>query len=189
MQMLLSHHTGTMVKEDIILYAGIASVLAVVGLYLFYWYRERRGMPVQEPAKPPLVEPSTQKEFIPLQLQAYERLVLLSERISLPALVTRIPAGELDARQYCSLLCEQIRMEADHNLTQQIYVSDIAWQSVTKLREQNLFTLNRLLGILPDNAQGKDLSKAIAALIKADPNALLHTVVLEALRKEAKKLL
>jgi len=178
-----------MSREDIILYAGTASVVAVVGLYLFYWCRERGGLPFRKSARPPMGEASAPKDFTLLQLQAYERLVLLAERISLPALLMRMPAGDLDARQYGALLCEQIRNEADHNLTQQIYVSDIAWQSVSKLREQNLFTLNQLLGILPDNAQGKDLSKAIAELIKANPNALLHTVVLEALRKEAKKLL
>jgi len=176
-------------RQDYILVAGILSVLVVLGLYLFYWSRDRKGMAGTMPTAAPAIPPPVHRETITLQLHAYERLVLLAERISLPSLITRIPAGELDARQYAAALVDQVRMETEHNLSQQIYVSDLAWQSVTKLREQNLFTLNRLMGILPPTASGRDLAMAVAELVKADPNASLHTVVLDALRKEARRLL
>jgi hypothetical protein len=178
-----------MTREDIILVAGILSVLVVVGLYLFHWNRERKGADAKSPAVADGPLPAPNRETLALQLQAYERLVLLAERISLTSLITRVPAGEMDARQYVSALVEQVRMESEHNLSQQIYVSEIAWQSVAKLREQNIFTLTRLLGILPANATGRDLAMAVAELVKADANASLHTVVLDALRKEARKLL
>lgn len=178
-----------MTREDIILSAGILSAVSVVGLYLFHWNRDRKGTD----AKPLTVAdgplPTPNRETLALQLQAYERLVLLAERISLPALVTRIHAGEMDARQYAATLTEQVRMELEHNFSQQIYVSELAWQSVAKLKEQTLFTLSRLLGILPATATGRDLAMAVAELMQADPNASLHTVVLDALRKEARKLL
>jgi hypothetical protein len=178
-----------MAREDIILYAGILSVVAVVGLYFFYWNRERRIAVAKPATLSDAATPAPNRETLALQLQAYERLVLLAERISLPALITRIPAGEMDARQYAAALTEQVRMEAEHNFSQQIYVSELAWQSVAKLKEQTIFTLNRLLGILPASATGRDLAMAVAELIQADPNASLHSVVLDALRKEARKLL
>jgi hypothetical protein len=178
-----------MAREDIILYAGILSVAAVVALYFFYWNRERKGVDAKPATPSDVPTPAPNRETLALQLQAYERLVLLAERISLPALITRIPAGEMNARQYAAALTEQVRMESEHNFSQQIYVSELAWQSVAKLKEQNLFTLNRLLGILPAAASGRDLAMAMAELLQADPNASLHTVVLDALRKEARKLL
>lgn len=178
-----------MAREDIILYAGILSVAAVVGLYFFHWNRERKETEAKPPTPSDGPAPAANRETLALQLQAYERLVLLAERISLPALVTRIPAGEMDARQYAAALTEQVRMESEHNFSQQIYVSELAWQSVAKLREQTIFTLNRLLGILPASATGRDLAMAVAELMQADPNASLHPLVLDALRKEARKLL
>src|SRR5882724_9048140 len=60
----------------------------------------------------------------PLQLQAYERLVMLSERISIPNLVSRANQQPgLDKRQMQILLLESVKQEYEYNATQQIYVS------------------------------------------------------------------
>ena len=48
-------------------------------------------------------------ETIKLQLQAYERLTLLSERISLPNLIGRIPNAGLSSRQMQGTLVEAIK--------------------------------------------------------------------------------
>ncbi len=125
----------------------------------------------------------------PLQLQAYERLVILAERISLKSLVSRIPSQGLTAIEYQSLLVDHIRHEYDYNLSQQLYVSPEAWQAITSLKEQNIFILHQLTGSLQPQASGYDLSKRILELLDADPQATLHNIVLEALRFEAKKLM
>src|SRR5688500_12363186 len=58
----------------------------------------------------------------PLQLQAYERLVLLAERIAIPNLVSRTSQPGLNVREMQLLLLESIKQECDYNATQQIYV-------------------------------------------------------------------
>ena len=72
----------------------------------------------------------------PLQLQAYERLVMLSERIALPNLISRVNQPGLSAKEMQLLLLENIKQEYEYNMTQQIYVSPVAWEAVKNLKEQ-----------------------------------------------------
>ena len=72
----------------------------------------------------------------PLQLQAYERLVILTERVALPNLVSRANQPGLSAREMQILMLESIKQEFEYNSSQQIYVSHVAWQAVNNLKEQ-----------------------------------------------------
>jgi hypothetical protein len=176
-----------MTNENMMLYASIFIVMLVASLYLLFWYRDTQNLK-KTAASSPTVKPQNEAS-LPLRLQAYERLVLLTERISLPNLITRLPAGDLTVRQYQIVLAEQIKAEYDHNITQQIYVEPASWQALQKLREQNLFIINQLAQILPSDGKGTELARSIAELLNREPNASLHPKVLEALNYEAKKLM
>lgn len=70
------------------------------------------------------------KESLPTKLQAYERLLLYSERINPAKLLTRVnPIGD-DSDSYAHLLIANIEQEFEHNLVQQIYVHEDAWKAV-----------------------------------------------------------
>ena len=64
----------------------------------------------------------TNPEMLKLRLQAYERITLLAERISLQNLLSRIPNAGLSSRQMQSSLIEAIKQEYDYNVSQQVYV-------------------------------------------------------------------
>ena len=68
-----------------------------------------------------------QKQALPLRLQAYERLSLFLERITPANLLIRVSPLNDDKNHYENLLINMIDQEFEHNLTQQIYVSDNAW--------------------------------------------------------------
>ena len=74
-----------------------------------------------------LLQKENQKDSLPLRLQAYERLSLFLERISFANLLIRISPISDDKNQYENLLINMIDQEFEHNLTQQIYVSDELW--------------------------------------------------------------
>lgn len=77
-----------------------------------------------------LLHRENQKQALPLRLQAYERMVLFLERISPGKLLSRMaPVGE-DAKSYETLLTHTIDQEFEHNLTQQIYISDECWNAI-----------------------------------------------------------
>lgn len=128
-------------------------------------------------------------EMVRLQLQAYERLILLTERIALHNIVHRVPSEGISQREYASLLIGQIRSEMEHNITQQVYVTDAAWDALLRYREQNTFIIGNLSSSLPPDAPGIDLARMMLELIQTDPNASLYPVVLAALKFEARKLL
>ena|SRR5215218_8751936 len=125
----------------------------------------------------------------PLRLQAYERLVLLSERISLPSLISRVSIPGVSARQMQVLLIESIKQEYEYNVTQQVYVSSSAWNAVRNLRDQTMLIINQVANMLPPEATSGDLNKQLLEVILSQQDRALHTVVLEGLAQEAKQMM
>ncbi len=124
-----------------------------------------------------------------MQLQAYERLLILVDRIALPHVITRINQPNASAREMQLLLTQNIRSEFEYNITQQIYVTPEAWNAVKNLKEQNLLIINQLANVLPPNATGLDLNKLLLEFLMNDKKGTLHEVVSEVLSYEAKKLM
>jgi hypothetical protein len=125
----------------------------------------------------------------PLQLQAYERLVLLAERIAIPNLVSRANQPGLNARQMQMLLLDSIKQEFEYNTTQQIYVSPTAWEAVKNLKDQNMLIINQVGATLPPEASGLDMNRRLLEFMMASKKGALHEIVMEALNYEAKKLI
>lgn len=142
--------------------------------------------------KPPQPEQATGGEKFsstPLQLQAYERLVLLAERIALPNLISRLNQPGISATEMKIILTENIKQEFSYNSTQQLYVSPVSWDAVRNLKEQNIMVINQVAATLPAEASAADLNKRILELMMSQPNGALHELVLQALNFEAKKLM
>jgi len=162
---------------------------ALGGSLAYLFWRERRR--AKRPAAAQSNTGGSASAFGPaqLQLQAYERLILLTERIALPHLISRIKHEGLSSREMQAMLTETIRHEFEHNITQQIYVSPEAWDAVRNLKEQNIFIINQVASFLPPQASALDLSKHLLDMIAQNPKASLHGVVAEVLSFEAKKVM
>lgn len=124
-----------------------------------------------------------------LPLQAYERLLLLTDRIALPNLINRNAANAISAAELQLMYSKIIREEFDFNVTQQMYISPASWKAVKNLKEKNLQIVNQIAQQLPADASGLDLQKAIMQYLFANPSSALHELVSEALSYEAKQLL
>lgn len=124
-----------------------------------------------------------------LQLQAYERLILVADRIALPNVISRVNIANIGARDMQMLITQAIKEEFDYNITQQIYVSPEAWQAIKNLKEQNMLAVNQLATLLPQNATGLDLNKLVLNYVMTDKKGSLHEVVSDVLSYEAKKML
>ena len=132
---------------------------------------------------------SVDPETVKLRLQAYERITLLAERISLHNVLSRTPNDGLSYRQMQRQLIEAIKQEYEYNISQQVYVSNEMWKAVNKLKEQNIYIINQMAANLSSQATGVDLSKRIIEYVINNPNSQLHNLVLEALNFEAKELM
>ncbi len=103
----------------------------------------------------------TQKSSLPLRMAAYERMVLFLERISPNSLLVRIPAGQLGLRDYQALLQKSIRDEFEHNLSQQVYLSDEAWLRVVQAKASMVGIINKISSEIDPTSKGIELSKRI----------------------------
>ena len=125
----------------------------------------------------------------PLQLQAYERLVLLCERIALPNLISRLSQPHFSAKEMQVFLIETIKQEYEYNASQQIYVSPQAWESVRNLRDQNMLMINSISKTLAPDATANDLNRKLMEGLMLEEKAALHTYVTDTLNAEAKKIM
>ena len=97
----------------------------------------------------------------PIRLQAYERIILFLERISLESLIVRVSSADMTAGQLHSAMLSTIRSEFEHNLSQQIYMSPQAWEVVRNARSNMIKIINSEVEKMPANSSGMALSKQL----------------------------
>jgi hypothetical protein len=97
----------------------------------------------------------------PIKLQAYERIVLFLERISLESLLVRVSTPEMSAQQLHLAMLNAIRSEFEHNLSQQIYMSPQAWEVVRNARSNMIKIINSEVEKLPPDSNAMALSKKL----------------------------
>ncbi len=124
------------------------------------------------------------KVSLPLRMQAYERIILLLERISPRNLIMRVHDQKMTASQFHGTLIRAIRDEFDHNLSQQLYVSSKGWEMVKNAKEEIVQQINTCAGQLDENASSTDLSKKILEKGAEKP---ANRKALEFLKAEARK--
>jgi hypothetical protein len=115
-----------------------ALIVAALAWYMLKSFFEKEAIARQMEWKS-----KTTKETLALKLQAYERLVLLCERCDFMPLMLRMQTAEMDADQMHAAMMIGITQEFDHNVTQQIYVSDTLWRLVSSARAETLEILSR----------------------------------------------
>lgn len=101
------------------------------------------------------------KTVTPVRLQAYERIVLFLERISLESLLVRVSSPDMNAAQLHSALLTTIRSEFEHNLSQQVYMSPQAWEVVRNARSNMIKLINTEFERLPASSSGMVFSKQL----------------------------
>ena len=132
------------------------------------------------------ISESTQKTILPIRLQAYERLALLLERISPESLIMRTNQPGMTAKQLHTELLSSIRAEFEHNLSQQVYISNEAWEMIRTARGNVINMINTAADQLKDDATAIILSQKIfeqVVQLKSPP----VQEALELLKKEIKQ--
>lgn len=128
------------------------------------------------------------KDSLPLRLQAYERLTLFLERITPTNMISRVNKPGMSARDVQLSLISNIRLEFEHNLSQQIYISSPAWMMIVQVKEEIVSIVNRVAADLPETATGKDLSRAIIEYFINNEQVMPTQKALDTLKTEAKKM-
>lgn len=121
---------------------------------------------------------------LPLRLQAYERLSLFCERITIPNLVMRVKSEGMQSGALRLALMMAIQQEYEHNLTQQVYVSEKLWEIIQLAKND---TVNFVIGVaegVDPKASADDLVKVLFAAMEERNQSPLATAQM-AIKKEA----
>ncbi|MGO4818857.1 DUF7935 family protein [Flavobacterium sp. W22_SRS_FP1] len=85
-----------------------------------------------------LLQKDNKTATLPLRLQAYERMTLFMERINPSQLLVRITPLSEDKNEYQNFVIAQIEQEFEHNMTQQIYISDECWSIIVTAKNATI---------------------------------------------------
>jgi hypothetical protein len=107
-----------------------------------------------------LISKEAQKNALPLRLQAYERMTLFLERIGLSNLLTRISPISTNKNDYANFVIAQIDQEFEHNLAQQIYMSDECWTIITTAKNATIQMIRKAV-LNPETTNADQLRESL----------------------------
>lgn len=119
------------------------------------------------------------KMVVPLKIQACERLLLFLERSQLPVLVKRVFTPGITKDAFHIALLQSVEDEFEHNMAQQLYVSNDTWEAVRRAKEELVGQINTTFDKTDD---GTDVVMVAQALV-AVPNPFVEQAV-AVLKKE-----
>lgn len=108
----------------------------ITGLIAYYFFKEHTKN--EDGRRRYLLKKDMQVNALPIRLQAYERLTIFLERMTPSKMLIRISPKSSNKESYESLLILTIEQEFEHNLSQQIYVSDRCWSIITAAKNATI---------------------------------------------------
>ena len=156
----------------------------IVGAISFYFFR----MHIQNEDKKRffLLQKENQKYALPVRLQAYERMTLFLEHITPQQLFLRVLSHNFSKQEYEILLINSIDEEFEHNLAQQIYLSNQLWQIIRTAKIATIHMIRKAAHndeLKDSQAMVESVFKEFAEKATPSANALSH------LKEEVKQFL
>lgn len=108
----------------------------ITGFIAYYFFKEHTKN--EDGRRRFLLHKDLQVNTLPIRLQAYERMALFLERITPAKLLIRMSPTSSNKEDYESLLIVSIEQEFEHNLSQQIYISDDCWSIITAAKNATI---------------------------------------------------
>lgn len=106
-----------------------------------------------------------QSYFLPHRAEAYQRVVLLMERITPNSLIMRVHNPAMPAKVIQSQLLDNIRNEFEHNIAQQLFISPKGWEMVKNSKEETIRIINLAGDQMDATAMSLDLCAKIMEIV------------------------
>lgn len=139
-----------MVNETILIIVLFSVALLLLGGMWLLYYIINQKLDQTTTALMVTQRKDQSKDILQRKLQAYERLSLLLERIQYPNVIKRCYDPGINARDLINRMKMDISAEFEHNITQQIYVSEKLWEIILLTKEDSIHTLNEINGDMED---------------------------------------
>lgn len=161
-------------------------ILPSLVVFITVFVLVKKFLQAEERRKMLEIRASMQKELLPLKLQAYERLTIFLERISPASLILRTHKQGMSARYLQNELVNAIKSEYEHNLSQQVYVSNTCWEVVKNAKDEMIKFVLTAGARLDDSAGGVDFSKLLLE-IAGSVDKLPTQIALDVLKAELRQ--
>lgn len=125
--------------------------------------------------------------ILPLRLQAYERMCLFLERITPNQLLLRTSGLASNALEFQQIMLREIREEFNHNLAQQVYMSDAAWEQVKKAVNEVQSLINQAAAEVDAEAPANELGRRIFERV-VQQEVQPCTVALQLVKEEVQRI-
>lgn len=175
--------------------ANILYIVLTVAVVIFgFWMIQYSQFRNEERKRQFELKRESQKSISPIRLRAYERLALLLERTTpehmLMELKTKEPLAltTWTVPQLQQHLLQTIRLEFDHNQSQQVYVSEEVWTLIVNARDQLAVFVTAITTQLPPNADAMTYAKTLLTAYMSN-GTTPSDKAMSALKEEAKTLM
>jgi len=128
-----------------------------------------------------------QEFFLPNRVDAYQRAVLLMERIHPNSLIMRTINPGLPSAAYQTELLKAIRDEYDHNVAQQLFITPGLWEMVKNSKEETVKIINIAGKQMQPTSMSTDLAAKIFELT-AEIGELPSDITVKALKEDLQRL-
>ena len=128
-----------------------------------------------------------QQFFLPNRVDAYQRAILLMERIHPNSLVMRHNNPGLPAAALQMQLLDAIRTEYEHNIAQQMFISQPTWELVRKSKDETVKLIHLAGQQMEATSTGMDLSSKIFEIV-GEIGELPSEIAVKALKEEVQSL-
>ncbi len=123
-----------------------------------------------------------------LKLQAYERLMLFCERIAVKSMLLRLQSTHMTAMDLQAALVLAVQQEFEHNLSQQLYVSDKLWMIIDLAKDQVIEIVVHVGSNLTPESSAEYMSKQLILFLESQKNSPVETAK-SAIKKESSLIL
>lgn len=135
----------------------VSSATSIIITYLFLSKQSKR----ENHALQLELKKSRQDFFLPNRVEAYQRFVLLMERISPNSLVMRLHNNNQSKNEFQAELLKTIRSEFEHNIAQQLFISPKTWEITKNAKEETIKLINLAASQLDDDTTSTALASKV----------------------------
>lgn len=135
----------------------LPSIVVFITAYFLFKEQSKKEVELEKIEQQNRAMEKTQEVLLPVKIQAYERLMLFLQRIHPNQLVIRNSNKDQNIVQLQAALIKSVRDEFEHNMSQQLYVTDKSWQKVSNAKEECLKQINFSASKLNSDVKGNEL--------------------------------
>jgi len=128
------------------------------------------------------------KDAIPLKLQAYERLLLFCERISIPNLLLRLRTRDMNVNELKSAMVISVQKEFEHNMAQQLYTSQKLWDILNLAKNDTISMITTQANDLNPQENATQLANKLMNQLSSMKKSPLD-IAIQGIKEEAKIIL